>query len=111
MIGHRDQPYQYRGKDVYAARCAMLHTYGSKAEMHSQEPDTMVFGYHDWGKHAYEPHIDDRLVIIGSRSLTNDVICAVESFFRACHEDSALKARVEERLPEVLRTFPVRSHS
>lgn len=26
LIGHEDQPYKYRGKDVYATRCAFLHT-------------------------------------------------------------------------------------
>jgi len=25
LKGHEDQRYQYRGKDVYAARCAVLH--------------------------------------------------------------------------------------
>ena len=29
LKAHDEQPYKYRGKDVYAARCAFLHTYGS----------------------------------------------------------------------------------
>jgi len=43
LEGHPDQPYQYRGKDVYAARCALLHKYGSEAELHKEDPDTIMF--------------------------------------------------------------------
>ncbi len=40
---HENQPYKYRGKDVYAARCAFLHTYGSEAELHESDPDTIRY--------------------------------------------------------------------
>jgi len=34
LKGHEDQPYQYRGLDVYGARCAMLHAFGSDSDFH-----------------------------------------------------------------------------
>lgn len=101
-----EQPYKYRGKDVYAARCAFLHTYGSEAELHEQDPDTIKYAYHDGGRHEYNPNIEKGLVIIGTKSFINDVICAVESFLKMCGNDSELRARVEERLPNVLNTVP-----
>ena len=107
LKGHPDQPYQYRGKDVYAARCAMLHTYGSEASLHEEDPDTIKYAYHDGGKHNYDPKIQKDLVLVGTRSFVNDVVCAVESFLGHCQKDSSLRQRVEERLPKVLQVKPL----
>jgi hypothetical protein len=106
LKGHPDQPYQYRGKDVYAARCAFLHKYGSEAELHLSDPDTIKFGYHDGGKHQYNPTVERGLVLIGTKSLTNDVVHAVESFLDQCQSDTQLMQRVESRLVDVLQTIP-----
>ena len=93
---------------MYGARCALLHAFGSEADYHQKYPDAKRFGYHDGGKHAYDPAVDDHLVIIGTASLLNDVIHAVGAFCEACKTDGELRARVENRLPRVLATFPVR---
>ena len=106
LKGHTDQPYQYRGMDVYAARCAFLHTYGSESELHQEEPSTIKFGYHDGGMHQYNPEIDPSFVIIGTRSFTNDVAQAVGSFLNKCRSDSFLRNRVEQRLDGFLKQFP-----
>lgn len=106
LEGHPDQPYQYRGKDVYAARCALLHKYGSEAELHNQDPDTIMFGYHDGGEHQYNPDVNKQLAIIGTKSFINDVIHAVDSFLKLCQQDSTLRQLVEERLPSVLQSMP-----
>src|SRR4051812_39407898 len=34
LKGDANQPYQYDGKDVYAARCSVLHAFGSESEMY-----------------------------------------------------------------------------
>jgi len=107
LEGHPDQPYKYRGKDVYAARCAFLHTYGSEAELHEEDSDAIQFVYHDGGKHEYNPNIDQSLVIIGAKSFVNDVLLGVKAFLEKCKSDSLLRERVEERLPKVLQTMPL----
>ena len=107
LKGHADQPYQYRGIDVYAARCSVLHTFGSEAALHRANPDIKLFGYHDGGKHAYNAEIDPRLVIIGTASFLNDVILAVEAFLRACQQSEALRSRVGLRLEKVLQLSPL----
>lgn len=103
---HSDQPYLYRGKDVYAARCAFLHTYGTKANLH-ETSDVKMFGYHNGGRHSYNPNIDESLVLIGTRSFVNDVIIAVTKFLKKCDDDPSLYQRIEERLPQVMQTIPI----
>jgi hypothetical protein len=109
LIAHDSQPYQYRGKDVYAARCAFLHTYGSEAELHESDPDTIKFAYHDGGKHQYNPEVEPSLVLIGVKSFVNDVVIGVSNFIEGCQNDSDLKQRVASRLPNVLDTVPFSS--
>lgn len=107
LQGHPEQPYKYRGLDVYGARCALLHAFGSDADYHQKNPDAKKFGYHDGGKHAYDAKQDEHLVIIGTASFINDVVHAVGAFVEACAVDADLRARVEARLPAVLANFPV----
>lgn len=107
LKGHPDQPYQYRGIDVYAARCATVHTYGIEAELHRKDPTIMRFGYHDGGTHAFNPQIDPNLVIIGTKSFTNDVVSAVSDFLERCQQDAAMRSLVESRLPTVLQAMPL----
>ena len=109
LKGHEDQPYQYRGLDVYGARCAMLHGYGSDSDFHEKNGSAKKFGYHDGGKHAYDPAVNEHLVMIGTGSFLNDVVHAVSVFLESCKGDADLRARVEARLPRVLATFQVNS--
>ena len=107
LKGHQDQPYQYDGKDVYAARCAVLHTYSAEGERHRVARDVKIFGCSDGGLHAFDPTINLRLVIIGTASFLNDVVQAVQTFGEACRSDKSLRERVEVRLPILLHTFPL----
>ena len=107
LKGHEDQPYQYCGLDVYGARCALLHAFGSETVYHQQYPDAKRFGYHDGGKHAYNPAQDEHLVIIGTASFLNDMVHAVGDFIAACLAEPGLCGSVEVRLPRVLQAFSV----
>jgi hypothetical protein len=105
LEGHSDQPYQYRGKDVYAARCAFLHTYGVEAELHDEDPDTIQFGYNNGGSHQYNPNVNPRLVLVGTKSFINDVVIAVDTFREKCETDEVLRQLVEPRLGKVLQVY------
>jgi hypothetical protein len=107
LKGHESQPYHYRGMDVYGARCAMLHAFGSESDFHEKYADAKKFGYHDGGKHAYDPAVNERLVIIGTAWFLNDVAHAISAFMEGCKADADLCSRVEGRLPKVLAMFPV----
>jgi hypothetical protein len=107
LKGHQDHQYQYRGLDVYAARCAVLHTYGSEAALHRADPAIKLFGYHDGGRHMHSPAEHPRLVMIGLRSFLNDVRIAVGAFMEDCVSDQVLRALVEPRLNGILTHMPL----
>lgn len=107
LKGVPEQPYQYRGIDVYGARCAILHAFSSEVDFHQQNPDTKIFGYHNGGKHALDTNVSERLVIIGTASFLDDVLRAVWAFSEACKTDPDIRARVDGRLPKVLANFPI----
>jgi hypothetical protein len=106
LKGHENQPCKYRGLDAYGARCAVLHAFGAELDFHKQNPDVKKFGYRDGGKHAYDPAIDQHLVIIGTASFLNDVVTAVGDFVQDWKNDLDLRARVASRLPRVPETLP-----
>jgi hypothetical protein len=64
MKGHSDQPYQYRGLDVYGARCAVLHVFGADADFHQRHPDAKRFVYHTGGRHGFDHGKNAGLVVI-----------------------------------------------
>jgi hypothetical protein len=109
LKGHKDQPYQYRGLDVYAARCAVLHMLGSASNFHGSNSDAKKFAFHDGGKHIYDPATDDTLVVIGTASFIDDVVRAANNFLEACLADPSLRCCVEKRLPRVLSIFPTKT--
>ena len=106
LKGHPDQPYEYDGLDVYAARCSLLHAFSAEADLHRRDQNIRKFGYHDGGQHAFNPEVSPNLVIIGTASFLNDVVIAVESFIKACQQDNELRQLVESRLPAVYPTMP-----
>jgi len=107
LIAHPDQPYKYRGKDIYAARCALLHNFSAEAELHENDLGTIKFSYHDGGKHYFDSKIDPRLALIGAKSFTNDVVIAVGKFMDACSANPDLMGLVESRLDKVFNKVPV----
>ena len=107
MTGHDSQPYQYRGIDVYGARCSVLHAFGANANFHQQNPDAKKYGYHDGGEHIYVPDENDNLVIIGTASYLNDVVHAVDVFMMECKGNVELQKRVVARLPKVFAALPL----
>ena len=100
------QSYQYRGQDVYAARCAVLHSFSAEGDAHRNDRSIIKFVYTDGGQHAFNPDINDNLAIIGTASFINDVVWAVESFLKAAQENSELRARIYSRLNKVFTIVP-----
>lgn len=102
-----ESTYQYDGRDVWGARCAMVHTYSIEANYHQQNPGVKRFGYHDGGQHAYDPQIDASLVIIGINSLVHDFGGAVQRFVQAMIVDVPLRERVAARIPQIVQSLPL----
>jgi len=103
LKGHTNQPYKYRGKDVYGARCAFLHAHAFEVDFHDKYPDIFRFAYSDGGKHIFLTDVGQKpVVIIGLVSFINDVINAISDFLNQCGLDQNLRSRVERRLPNLL---------
>lgn len=107
LSAHPKQPYQYDAIEVYAARCALLHTYGSEAAIHRKNPSIKMFAYQNGGKHMYQPDVAPNLVLIGTASFFNDIVAGVCRFMEACANDPKLKATAERRLSGILQHSPI----
>ena len=94
--------YQYEGIDVYAARCAVLHSYGSVAALHGGANPPRKFGYTDNGPHRKND--TERFALISVAVLIYDFSKAMENFIGDITIDDDLKRRVDSRIPSLLFT-------
>jgi hypothetical protein len=78
------------------ARCAVLHTYGSVAAIHSKPNPPRKFGYMDNGPHKKDDSV--QFVLISVAVLTRDFSKAVERFVKEFRSDPELKRRVDSRI-------------
>jgi len=99
-----DQPYQYVGIDVYAARCGMLHSYGSLSDLHKKPNPPKTFGYLDNGPHRAD---GSALVLISIAVLIRDFGNALNVFLKSALHDADLKARIDSRIEALVATMPV----
>jgi hypothetical protein len=101
------QPYQYRGIDLYAARCGLLHTFGAEADAHRKDPAIPKLGYHNhYERHVLDPTVHAGLVMISLPTLISDLGKALERFNGASWSDVDLRERVSSRLPTLLAEYP-----
>jgi len=103
-----DQPYQYVGKDVYAARCAVLHMFATLSDLHREDPPPKQFGYLDNGPHRAD---GGELVLISVAVLLRDFSYAIARFTTEMQNDVELKNRVDSRITELLCTTPIAKHN
>ena len=94
--------YQYEGIDLYAARCAVLHSYGSTADLHRGTNPPRKFGYTDNGLHRKDDTV--RFVLISIAVLIYDFSKALEAFCNRILTDQELKTRVDSRMNSLLLT-------
>jgi hypothetical protein len=94
--------YEYEGIDVYAARCAVLHSYGSVAALHSGSNPPRKFGYTDNGPHRKDEAA--KFVLVSVAVLIHDFSKAMETFVSVIKNDPELKRRVDSRIKSLLLT-------
>ena len=92
--------YQYEGADVYAARCALLHSYGGVAKDHRGASPPRMFGYTSNGPHVKDEAV--RFVNISIAILIDDFYRALVAFGEAMLTDPELKRRVDSRVRNLL---------
>lgn len=99
--------YQYEGIDVYAARCAVLHSYGSSALIHSRANPPRKFGYMDNGLH--KKNDGEQFVLISVAVLIRDFFSSMETFIAESVANSELKNRLDSRIGSLFLTNLINS--
>jgi hypothetical protein len=94
------QGYSYKWLDVYAARCALLHTFGSQADLHNSNSSVVLWRYHLGKQNTFVPGLT-RMAYISVQRLLLDANAAVGRCMAEMHTDHTLKKRIGDRLPRV----------
>lgn len=93
-------PYQYVGADVYAARCAVLHAYGSESGHHRRANPPKKFGYTDNGAHWMDP--SGQNVVISIATFIRDFGAAVQAFLGDARGNPDFRQRIDSRMDSLL---------
>lgn len=101
-----NQPYKYIGKDMWRARCSILHSY-SVTSGYTTKQGCKKYVYHNNPNHEYDPEINKKLVIISIELLVKDFGSAIKDFLKAIHKDHDLNERVASRMKNVFGQFPL----
>ena len=97
------QPYQYRGIDLYGARCGIAHTYGVESDL-SRNGQCKIFAYKSNSlKHYYDPIKHPKMVVLGVELFIRDFYDAVDRFLADIEKDDDLEQRVAHRLQNLFR--------
>ena len=77
-----------------------LHTFGSLADLHQDDPTVVVWRYHLGKQNTFVPGLD-RMAYISVPRFLKDVIAAIGKSLAEVASDSALNALFGRRLPTV----------
>jgi hypothetical protein len=105
-----DQTYQYTGKDMYGARCGLLHSLVARSDYVEQEScklyayDTKIQNHEINSLRVKQEH-RDRHIIISVWRLFLDLENAINNFFDDISKNSSLKIRVDARAHKLFWSF------
>lgn len=96
-----EQGYSYAPSDVYAARCALLHTFGAVADIHDKDKSVVIWRYHLGKQNTFVPGLDWMAYVSVMRFIL-DARAAVSACIAEGKADKDnLSQLVGERLPRV----------
>jgi hypothetical protein len=99
----RDAPgqgYSYSPSDVYAARCGLLHTFGSLANMHETDKSVVIWRFHLGKLNTFVPGLD-RMAYISVMRFISDANAAIDASLQEVKADNAMNKLLGERLVRV----------
>lgn len=100
------QPYQYRGIDIYGARCGLIHRYGPHSSL-SDKGECKIFAYQNGKNHIYNPSKDPNFVLLSWGRFIQDFFDAVKKFLFDIEKDKLLYQRVSNRINHLFYIEPV----
>jgi hypothetical protein len=92
MKASPDQPYQYSGKDLWAARCKAIHAFGA-------DPGRIIGYSIGKGAHSIHPEKSKRQIVLCAGTFINDFFDAADRFFKDVVTQPKLLSRVRQRIP------------
>jgi hypothetical protein len=101
------QPYQYKGKDVWGARCSYLHTFSSSSDFHQKYPDTIKFLYQVGNSHGFDPINAAGYALIDVPTFAHDISKSVLAFLTEASADPEKGPIVTKRLDSFFACYPV----
>ncbi len=106
MKTDNDQPYQYNPKDLWAARCAKLHSFSSFSD-YAIKHNCKLFGYQDGTEHMCN-HEESNLILISAPRLMEDFFNGVYLFIENAVKYPEVKKRIDSRITKVCEQFDIR---
>ena len=98
---------QLTGPDLYGARCATLHTYGSESRL-SRAGKCRQIGYMDRSipEVRFAPDISRELVLVSVPALVEAFLKGVDTFLVDVFADTKRGRIAEKRFEKILHQFP-----
>ena len=106
MKADPNQSYQYRGIDLWGARCGLVHSYSPNSDL-SEDGKCKVFQYHNGDDHKYDPSINENVVMISVPRLIRDFYSGMDVFLKDLMEDAQLLERANSRVPMLFQIVPI----
>jgi len=97
------------GEELYAARCAVLHTYSPESRR-TKKGSARIIVYM-WGGHPpvrYDASINKRIVVVSITALAESFFKAIDKFIIDLFADAKIRLVAEERLRKLFITIPAK---
>ena len=100
---------QLTGLDLYGARCAMLHSYGTASKL-SREGKCRQVGYMDKSvpEVCFAPNVSNNLVLVSVPALAEALFAGVDKFLVHMFEDRKKAPIAEQRLKNLVQAIPLK---
>ena len=100
------QPYQYKGMDLWGARCGLVHRYQPHSS-YSDNDECKLFLYSTRENHIYEGSKSKNVVIISAPRIVMDFYKAMSNFCSELIQDKELRQRADRRFKKFFRVEPL----
>jgi hypothetical protein len=98
---------QLTGKDLYGARCGMLHQYGTESNCSRNKTCRRILYSDDMVPEVrYNPEIDENLVIVSIKALVDAFFQGIDKFLIDLFSIKEKAQIAEERFQIMLHTLP-----
>jgi hypothetical protein len=100
---------QLTGLDLYGARCAMLHNYGTASEL-SRKGKCRQVGYMDKSvpEVRFNPVVSNGLVLVSVPALADAFFAGVDKFLVDLFADKKKASVAEQRLKKLVQAMPLK---